>query len=204
MRVQAGHHHLMCGDETILTTEALILTGRQNWQNALAVIALADCMGLERTAIIDGLKTFNGLAHRTELIRKHKDVVWVNDSKGTNVGATIAAIEGVAPTVNGRVVVLLGGLGKGADFLPLAASAKAHCTLAIIYGEDGDLIARACDACEMPYELVPDLSQAIKVAYNETKAGDMVLFSPACASFDMFDNFVARGNFFKEEVLKLK
>lgn len=197
--------HLMNAHLPILPVKELSLIGRQNWQNALAVVALADCMGLEKEALLEGLKTFTGLEHRCQLVRELNGVKWFNDSKGTNVGASIAAIKGVADNNDaGRVCVILGGQGKGADFKPLAEVLKTSCHKALVFGEDAPVITQACENSAVSYTETADLSAAIELAYTEMKSGDVVLFSPACASFDMFKSFSARGDYFMEEVLKLK
>lgn len=189
--------------EALFPVDELKLAGKQNWENALAVIAIADMMHLEDEAIFEGLRTFSGLPHRCQLVRQLGGVSWVNDSKGTNVGATIAAIEGMAPMNQKRLILIAGGQGKGADFNPLANTVKQHCGPVFLFGEDATKIATTLGEYDVKPVLVGDLNQAVHEAYEAAESGDIVLFSPACASFDMFRNFELRGQHFEEEVQKL-
>lgn len=147
----------------------------------------------------EALKVFKGLPHRSELIAELDGVKWVNDSKGTNVGATLAAIEGIGANLKGRLILLAGGVGKGADFSPLAAPLSANARCVILFGQDA---LRLEDALTDHVEtrLVADLEHAMQEAYALAKPGDCVLLSPACASLDQFVNYQARGDAFRHWV----
>lgn len=142
------------------------------------------------------LARFQGLPHRAEFVTERDGVRWVNDSKGTNVGATLAAIEGLGPTLEGRLILLAGGLGKGADFTPLAAPLARYARAAVLYGTDADKIAAAL-AGVVAVTRVDTLAQAMHYAQSIACAGDCVLLSPACASLDQFCNYEARGEAFR-------
>ncbi len=201
-----GGSHLMLGDKALCSLAQLPLQGIHNALNYLAVLALGKCAGWDLTAMLASLMTFKGLAHRCEVIETNDGIRWVNDSKATNVGATLAAIEGLSPTLHGNKLILIaGGDGKGADFSPLTLALTQHVDYLITLGKDG----RAIAALRLPSQTdstihVDSLSAAVSHARTQAKAGDMVLLSPACASLDMFSNYVERGVVFIKSVLMPK
>ncbi|MBA6288118.1 UDP-N-acetylmuramoyl-L-alanine--D-glutamate ligase [Colwellia sp. MB3u-4] len=198
-----GISHLMLGDQPLCSLAELPLQGLHNALNYLAVLALGKCAGWDLKAMLASLKTFKGLAHRCEVIETNDGIRWINDSKATNVGATLAAIEGLAPTLPANKLVLIaGGDGKGADFSPLSQALTQHVDYLITLGKDGPAIA----ALRLPSQAdktshVDSLAAAVTLARTQAKAGDMVLLSPACASLDMFANYVERGVVFITSVL---
>jgi UDP-N-acetylmuramoylalanine--D-glutamate ligase len=140
---------------------------------------------------------YGGLPHRCEVVAEHNGVTWINDSKGTNVGATIAAIKGFKQ----RIILIAGGKGKGANFKPLVEVIASSVNFTILIGEDAQLISSGLSS-SADHAIVGSLDEAVSVAQSKAQQGDVVLFSPACASFDMFDNFEHRGNVFKNLVLE--
>ena len=187
----------------------LNVAGGHNRINALAAMAISVCH-LQRSAagkcpvselqqvMINGLSAFNGLPHRSELICSVQGVEWFNDSKGTNVGACVSAIEGM----NGPVVLIAGGRGKNADYAPLKPVVSGKCRAVVLIGEDAKKIHQAIgDDVHVYFER--SMHDAVSRAREVALHGDNVLLSPACSSFDMFDNFEARGVIFSEEVRKL-
>jgi UDP-N-acetylmuramoylalanine--D-glutamate ligase len=146
------------------------------------------------------LRAFPGLPHRCQWVATHNGVNWYNDSKGTNVGASVAAITGLGSS--GKVILLAGGVGKGADFSELAPVMRQHGSRAILFGEDAGKIAAALQSV-VPVERVDSLSAAVKSAHSTATKGELVLLSPACASFDMFNNYEHRGEVFTQLVRAL-
>lgn len=178
------------GRRPLIATKDVAMTGKQNYENALAAAALASAVSVPIEAIKSALRQFTGLAHRCQTIAQQQGVTWVNDSKGTNVGATIAAINGLA---RGRNIILLaGGVGKGADFAPLAPIMAHSCKMVIGFGRDGADIAQLADTAQV----CDTLAEAVDLARQCAQAGDVVLLSPACASFDQFTSFEHRGDTF--------
>jgi len=190
-----GDRWLAKGDEKLLNTAEMKVAGSHNEVNALAALALAEAAGIDQQACLDVLKRFEGLEHRTQWIGKHNGINWYNDSKGTNVGATVAAMQGLP----GKTVLLAGGQGKDADFSPLADVVQKYARGVILFGEDAELIALALKG-DIPIVFATDLTDAVKQASSLACIGDNVLLSPACASFDMFDNYEQRGHIFMETV----
>ena len=201
-----GVVHLMDGETALCSLPELPLQGIHNAVNYLAVLALGKCAGWNVAAMLASLITFKGLAHRCEVIETTDGICWVNDSKATNVGATLAAIEGLSPTLkNNKLILIAGGDGKGADFSPLTQALTQHVDYLITLGKDG----RAIASLRLPNQAsttthVETLSAAVSLAKNQANAGDMVLLSPACASLDMFSNYVERGVVFIKSVLTQK
>ena len=194
--------YLTYGEQNLLPVNQLQIKGKHQWANALAALALGHAYGLPMQAMLTTLQTFPGLPHRCQWVRNLHGVDWYNDSKGTNVNSTLAAIEGLGATITGQLILLAGGLGKQQDFSPLREPAHAHVRTVILFGEDAKLIAAALsEACSIIF--VSDFIEAIKLAKQNAQAGDAVLLSPACASFDMFKNFEHRGEVFIEAVKKL-
>jgi UDP-N-acetylmuramoylalanine--D-glutamate ligase len=187
---------LVRGSEKILDLAALPLHGLHNAANALAACALASSL-VPISRLADGLRTFKGLGHRLELVATLDGVEWYDDSKGTNVGATIAALRGLGR----KAVLILGGEGKGQDFALLAEPARRHATHVLLIGRDGPLIERALGG--FPTERHRTLEQAVERAAQLARPGEAVLLSPACASFDMFRDYKHRGEVFASAVRAL-
>lgn len=200
LRQQGGHTFLAYGEDCLLDVSLLRIPGKHNWMNALAALAIAHALGCPFPPLIEVLKHFNGLPHRCQWIVNIDGVDWYNDSKGTNIGATIAAIQGFAEVVPGRLIILLGGVGKGADFTSLAVALDDKIKAAVIYGKDGDVIAKALTH-KVAIERGIDFADALDKAAKLATAGDAVLLSPACASFDMFKHYEHRGQVFTDWVL---
>ena len=182
----------------VIPVDSIPLQGLHNVANVLAAFALGDAIGLDAGTMASALEAYVGLPHRCETVVVRRGVRWVNDSKGTNVGAAVAAIEGIG--ARGPLVLIAGGVGKGADFSPLRAPAERHVRCAVLIGRDAgrlDGVLRSCTEVRH----APDLAAAVDIASSVAREGDCVLFSPACASFDMFADFEARGDAFRELVL---
>ncbi|MBV2182302.1 MAG: UDP-N-acetylmuramoyl-L-alanine--D-glutamate ligase [Castellaniella sp.] len=185
--------------QALMPAEALLIRGRHNALNALAALALGAAIGLEWAPMLHALRTYRGEAHRTEFVRSIAGVDFIDDSKGTNVGATLAALLGL-----GRPVVLIaGGLGKGQDFSPLAPAVRDHARAVMLIGQDGPVIAQALAQCEVPLVSCGSLEEAVSRGLDMAQPGDAVLLSPACASMDMFRNYVHRSACFVEAVREL-
>lgn len=193
---QGGELWLMRGGEGLLPAAAVRLAGRHNLANALAALAMGEACGLPRASMLECLRHFAGLAHRTQLVRERGGVRWYNDSKGTNVGATIAALEGLYdPKAAGRAVLIAGGDGKGADFSALAPVVERTARAVVLIGRDGPSIGAALRG-RAELMSAQTLPQAVQLAADLAKPGDHVLLSPACASFDMFRDYQQRGEVF--------
>ena len=190
-----GETWLMRGDRALLRASEMKMPGRHNRLNALAAWAIGDAMGWSPVAMAAELRAFAGLPHRTQWVGGKDGIVWINDSKGTNVGATVAALSGMP----GQSILIAGGDGKGADFTPLKAALQAHARAVVLLGRDAEVIEAAVgDAA--PVEHAQTLDEAVEAAERCARPGDTVLFSPACASFDMFENYAARGDAFMAAV----
>lgn len=192
----------LCQDEqALLPVAGLRLAGRHNVANALAALALGHAAGLPLAAMTATLRSFKGLPHRCELVAEIDGVRYVNDSKGTNVGATEAALRGLGGARD--VLLIAGGQGKGADFTQLQAAVAQHCKLLLLLGEDAPLLAQALSP-SAPVLMVSSLAEAVSAAAARASRGDVVLLSPACASFDMFSGYAERGNTFAARVRDLQ
>jgi UDP-N-acetylmuramoylalanine--D-glutamate ligase len=190
-----GDDECLCqGDKALLPVRELGLAGRHNVANALAALALGHGAGLPMPAMVETLRDFRGLPHRCELLGSVAGVRYVNDSKGTNVGATEAALRGLGGTRD--IVLIAGGQGKGADFSQLAEAVTAHCKLLVLMGEDAPSMRRELSG-SAPVVMASSLEEAFAAARAEAAAGDTVLLSPACASFDMFSGYEERGDRFR-------
>lgn len=198
---QGGREFLACAGEALLEVAELRIPGRHNVANALAALAIGEAAGLPRAAMLEALRQFTGLRHRCQFVARIKEADWYNDSKGTNVGATIAAVEGLSP--RGPVVLLAGGVGKGADFRPLAPVLARHARLAILFGADAERIEAVLQG-QVRVQRVDSLEAAVAAAHREASPGDQILLSPACASFDMFRNYEHRGEVFMAAVEALR
>ena len=183
----------------VLPLGELLIHGAHNVANALAACALARSLGVSREALAAGLRTFAGLPHRLQRIAERRGVTWYDDSKGTNVGATVAALRGL-----GRPAWLIaGGDGKGQDFAPLAPAVGAHARGVLLIGRDAPLLERALAASRVPLERCATLEGAVARAAALAQGGEAVLLSPACASFDMFRDYRQRGEIFAQAVAAL-
>lgn len=190
--------------KTLFDDANLPLAGSHNYQNILSALAIIEAYGQSLDHMQTNLSTFEGLAHRSQLIKERQQVKWINDSKGTNVGATLAAIQGIGSmlTADHKIVWIAGGVGKGADFSPLSQPVAEHVKCAILLGEDKHKIASVLPPA-VPFFFVDSLKEAVVMADKYAQPHDSVLFSPACASFDMFDNYVHRGECFGQLVQEL-
>jgi len=191
VKLQDGVRYLAKGGQLLMPVDELALKGSHNIANALAAAALADSVGIDSVAIVDGLKRFAGLPHRMQWVAEKNSVSWFNDSKGTNVGATVAALQGV----DSPVVLIAGGVGKDADFSALKPVLAEKARAVILIGQDAPLIEAAIDGV-VPVMHVNSIDAAVVRATQLAQPGDVVLLSPACASFDMFSGFEARGEAF--------
>lgn len=191
---------LLVAGEPLLPLSEMSLFGEHNHFNALAAAALALAAGANREAIAQTLRTFKGLPHRCELVAELAGVRWINDSKATNIGATQAALAGLRSSVTGKLILIAGGDAKGADLSELAAVLTQDVQELITLGQDGPAIA----ALKAGSKTVKTLQQAVKLAAELAKPGDMVLLSPACASLDMFKSYADRGEQFAKAVRELK
>ena len=201
LRENRGGPWLVQGDRFLLPLAELPLAGLHNAANAAAALALGHAIGLPLLPMIEGLRRFRGLPHRVQLVVESAGVRYYDDSKGTNVGATVAALHGLAGG-EGRVVLIAGGDGKGQDFSPLQ-QAVAQCARAlIVIGRDADLITAATAASGVPTEHAADMDAAVALAAAAARPGDAVLLSPACASFDMYNNYAHRAEVFVAAVSK--
>lgn len=194
--------YLAFGDELLLAVRELPVVGRHYQANALAALALGFAFGLPFAPMLDVLREFKGLPHRCQFIRERQGVKWYNDSKGTNVGATQAAIEGLGREINGKLILIAGGVGKNADFHSLLPAIKQYSRHVVLIGEAATELAAVLDH-QVPVSFANTLSEAIEQAAQTAQADDSVLLSPACASFDMFKNYEHRGEVFTELVEQL-
>ena len=190
---------LMQGGERLLRAEELSLAGLHNAANALAALALCRAIDLPLAPLLPALRDFKGLPHRVERIAELDGVAWYDDSKGTNVGATVAALEGLGR----KVVLIAGGDGKGQDFSPLGPALAGHGRALVLIGRDAMKIEAAVADCGVPVIHAQDMDQAVRKAAVAARAGDAVLLSPACASFDMFRNYEHRAEVFAQAVREL-
>ncbi len=190
---------LKLGGERLLNADELQIAGLHNVANALAALALCRAIDLPMPVLLDALRSFRGLPHRVERVAEIDGVLYYDDSKGTNVGATVAALEGLGR----RVVLIAGGEGKGQDFAPLRPAVTRHARAVVLIGRDAPLIASALEGCGVPVLYASNMSEAVRQAAQLAQSGDAVLLSPACASFDMFHNYAHRAEMFVEAVHEL-
>lgn len=184
--------------QRLMPADALRIRGRHNAANALAALALASAAGCTLGPMLYGLREYRGEPHRVEPIGIFNEVEFFDDSKGTNVGATVAALAGLG--ADRRVIVILGGEGKGQDFSPLAEPVARYARAVVLIGRDAPVIEAALQESGVPLVHADTMSQAVALANAKAHAGDAVLMSPACASFDMFDNYEHRARAFCEAV----
>lgn len=190
---------LVKGDQRLMKASELQIAGLHNVANALAALALCRTIDLPMPVLLDALRSFKGLPHRVELVTTSNGVRFYDDSKGTNVGATVAALEGLGC----RAVLIAGGVGKEQDFSPLKAVVAQHARAVVLIGRDAPLIAAALQGCNVPVLNAADMTDAVQQAAKLALPGDAVLLSPACASFDMYRNYAHRAGVFIDAVHKL-
>ncbi|MGQ3888428.1 UDP-N-acetylmuramoyl-L-alanine--D-glutamate ligase [Legionella sp. CNM-1927-20] len=195
-------YFLAHGNLPFLAVDLLRLKGKHNWQNALAACALSSAAGISLDVMTSVLKTFLGLSHRCQWVRNLNGVDWVNDSKGTNIGATVSAILGIGGAMQGKIVLIAGGLGKGADFSELKMPVMKFVRAVVLIGADATKIEQAIKGV-VPAFHATSLEQAVSIASEQAHSGDVVLLSPACASQDMFRDFNHRGEVFMNLVEEL-
>ena len=202
LEVIEGKTQLMFGSTALIAVDELPIAGLHNALNCLAVLALGYSADWPIKDMLIHLVKFEGLAHRCQLVSKYKNVQWINDSKATNVGATLAAIEGLAAIMSpdNNLYVIAGGDGKGADFIPLQSVLSKHISQVYTLGKDGNEIALLASKAQTASRKVSSIEEAVKALDHVVKSGDIVLLSPACASIDMFKNFAERGNVFVNAV----
>ena len=193
--VNADGYCLAHNAEPWLKVSELKVSGQHNWANCLAAMALAHASGVSKQAIIKALKNFKGIPHRSQWVAEHNGVEWINDSKATNIGAARASIEGR----DRPVILIAGGQSKNADMTVLRQVLKQHVKLVLLMGEDADKIEQAWQGSTR-IERVSNMAAAVIRANEEAKTGDCVLLAPACASFDMYEKFEARGEDFMQKL----
>ena len=188
------------GKEKLIARDSLKLFGLHNTANAMAALALCEAVGVAPNSLLKALAQFSGLAHRVEFVEKVDGVSYYNDSKGTNVGATLAAVQGMGC----RVAIILGGEGKEQDFSPLKTALAQHALGVALIGRDAGLISAAIEGCGVPVQRCADLPEAVRWCAAQAQRGDAVLLSPACASYDMFRNYFHRAEVFIAAVRDLE
>ncbi|MFN5745183.1 MAG: UDP-N-acetylmuramoyl-L-alanine--D-glutamate ligase [Methylococcaceae bacterium] len=193
-----GEEWLVCRGEAVIRAGELRLQGRHNLANALAALALGDAVGLPRVDMVAALRQFSGLDHRSQWVAELHGVTWINDSKATNVGACMAALAGM----NGPVVLIAGGDGKGADFTVLRPVVEGKVKAAVLMGRDAGLLEKALGDL-VPVTRVNTMRQAVEAAQKRAAPGDTVLLAPACASLDQYKDYQERGRMFAEAVRSL-
>jgi UDP-N-acetylmuramoylalanine--D-glutamate ligase len=203
----AGEPWLARGATPLIAARDLRLAGMHNVANALAALALSRAIGVRCAPVLEALAAFPGLPHRVERVGEIDEAIFYDDSKGTNVGATVAALDGFARQFDGsgrKVVLIAGGEGKGQDFAPLAAAVAAAARAVVLIGRDAPRIAQAIDASGVAVVRAATIGEAVRRAVAAARPGDAVLLSPACASFDMFENYRRRGEAFAAAVRELE
>jgi UDP-N-acetylmuramoylalanine--D-glutamate ligase len=187
----------------LMPADALQIRGRHNALNALAALALCRAIGLPLAPLLHGLRDYRGEPHRVELVATVGGVDYYDDSKGTNVGATVAALNGLGKAFTGegqQILLIAGGDGKGQDFSPLAEPASRYVRAVLLIGRDAPLVAAGIEPSGVPMFDLPGLPDAVRRAAGLAKPGDCVLLSPACASLDMFTNYAHRAQVFVDTV----
>ena len=187
--------------QRLMPVDALRIHGLHNAVNALAALALAHAAGCAMGPMLHGLREYRGEPHRVESVAVVNDVEYFDDSKGTNVGATVAALSGLGAAR--KLVVILGGIGKDQDFSPLVAPVSRYVKAVVLIGRDAPLIKAALADCSITVLDASSMQEAVSLATAQAQSGDAVLMSPACASFDMFDNYEHRARMFCEAVQAL-
>jgi UDP-N-acetylmuramoylalanine--D-glutamate ligase len=199
LRENRGEPWLVQGDRFLLPVSELPVAGLHNAINAMASLALCAAIGIDPVGLLPALRAFKGLPHRVEKVAEIGGVTYYDDSKGTNVGATVAALQGLGR----KSVAILGGDGKGQDFSPLKAAVAAHARGVVLIGRDAPKIRAAIAGCGVPMLDAADMDTAVRLAARRAQPGDAVLLSPACASLDMFRNYAHRAEVFVAAVSAL-
>ena len=198
LRETDGTMWLARGRERLLKSSDMYMQGTHNVANALACLALGEAIDLPLESMLETLKTFKGLEHRCEFVKDVNGVRYYNDSKGTNIGATLAALDGLGAAIEvqqGKVAIILGGQGKGQDFTALRESLSKFAKVAVLIGEDRPVIEKAIEGTTTLLH-AESLAEAVALCQQNTQPNDVVLLSPACASFDMFSGYPQRGHQF--------
>jgi UDP-N-acetylmuramoylalanine--D-glutamate ligase len=196
-------NYLAYDKENLIAANELQIKGRHQIANALAALALGHAAQIPLAAMLQALKNFRGLIHRCQWLAQIDGVNWYNDSKGTNVNSSLAAITGLGDAIQGKLILIAGGLGKNQDFSPLREPINKYVRSVILIGQDAQQIAAALSK-ETPIISARTLEEAVTIAKQQARSGDAVLLSPACASYDMFRNFEHRGEVFIAAVKKLE
>ncbi len=205
LRQIAGESWLCEGEKQLINLQDLKIVGLHNAANALAAVALCRAIGIDYAPIIQTLYNFKGLPHRVEWVANIDEVDYYDDSKGTNVGATCAAIAGMFKQgLPQKSVLIAGGDGKGQDFSPLATAVAANARAVVLLGRDAAIIEAALLPTGVALYQAADLPEAVSIAKKLAQSGDAVLLSPACASFDMFKNYVHRAEVFVAAVMAMQ
>jgi UDP-N-acetylmuramoylalanine--D-glutamate ligase len=190
---------LVRGSDMLMRVDELPVAGLHNAANALAALALGDAIGMRVTTMLEGLRRFRGLPHRLDQVAQVRGITFYDDSKGTNVGATVAALNGMTVPV----VLIAGGDGKGQNFSPLAAAIASRARAVVLIGRDAPQIQHVLAGSGVRVLQASTLEDAVQAAYRESRTGDAVLLSPACASYDMFTSYVHRAQVFVAAVKAL-
>ncbi|OGT48835.1 MAG: UDP-N-acetylmuramoylalanine--D-glutamate ligase [Gammaproteobacteria bacterium RIFCSPHIGHO2_12_FULL_38_11] len=193
-------NYLCHGDKKLIAVSDLILQERHNNQNYLAALAMCFILKLPIESVLNTLKKFSGLAHRCQLVKSENNIAWYNDSKATNVGASIAAIESIAQRATGRLILIAGGDSKGVDLDLLKLPVKQHVSHVILLGRDAPLLEAALLGCA-EITCVRNMDEAVNTAKKMVQPGDIVLLAPACSSLDQYENYMARGDDFIKAVI---
>jgi UDP-N-acetylmuramoylalanine--D-glutamate ligase len=193
-----GEIFLAYGERLLAATGELRLEGGHNWTNALAALALVQAAGVSPDRVLPALRSFAGLPHRCQWVAEHNGVRWISDSKATNIGAAAAAIG----SMPGSIVLIAGGDGKGADFSELRKTVHGKVKAAVLLGKDAPLLEGALSNATVCVR-VADMQAAVEQAVGLAEPGDTVLLAPACASLDMYTNYMARGDDFSRRVRQL-
>jgi UDP-N-acetylmuramoylalanine--D-glutamate ligase len=199
IRTSGGAHWLAQGARCLMPIDELPVAGLHNAANALAALALVRAIELPEVPLLEALRHYQGLPHRVQKVAEIGGVAFFDDSKGTNVGATVAALNGLAQSV----VLIAGGDGKGQDFSPLAPAVARHARSVVLIGRDAGMLAHALASCGVPLVRAHDMDDAVQAAFKASRPGDAVVLSPACASYDMFRNYVHRAEVFVRAVTRL-
>jgi UDP-N-acetylmuramoylalanine--D-glutamate ligase len=190
----------MRGKQRLLKASELKVTGLHNVANALAALALSSAIDCPMNTLVEGLRSFKGLPHRVERVAEMDGITYYDDSKGTNVGATVAALQGLGC----KSVLIAGGEGKGQNFAPLKMAVAQHARAVVLIGRDAPLIASALKGSGVKVVHAENMQDAVHQATRLAQNGDAVLLSPACASFDMFHNYKHRAEVFIQSVHELE
>ncbi|MEE9580635.1 MAG: UDP-N-acetylmuramoyl-L-alanine--D-glutamate ligase [Nitrosomonadaceae bacterium] len=195
-----GETWLVQGRTRLIKTSELAVTGLHNVANTLAALALCHVIGLTSSSLLQALREFSGLPHRMEKVAAFNGITFYDDSKGTNVGATVAALS----SMEQNIVLIAGGDGKQQDFSPLKKAIAKHARAVVLIGRDAGRIATVMDGCGVPLHSAATMEEAVQKSFFLAKAGDAVLMSPACASTDMFRNYVHRAEIFVAAIKDLE